>query len=122
MWCLFLEWPLYTGFTLCLKMKLHYQQTRHQTYDLFKTLIVLLCFHMQVDKFTETTYNILVLVLFSVCLVCGLTLKAPITTKFVCFCRLLKCDRSLSDKRCRLRPDCSYRSSLIWVNTVFLYT
>ena len=48
-----------------------------------------------------------------------LTLKAPITTKFDCFCRLLKCFRSLSNKQCRLRSDWS---SLIWVHTVCLYT
>ena len=51
-----------------------------------------------------------------------LTLKAPTKTKFDCFCRLLKCLRSLSNKQCRLRSDCSYRSSLIWVRTICLYT
>ena len=50
-----------------------------------------------------------------------LTLKAPITTKFDCFCRLLKCFRSLSNKQCRLRSDCSYTSSLIWVHSLSLY-
>ena len=47
---------------------------------------------------------------FMVCLI-KLTLKAPITTKFVCFCCLLKCFRSLSNKQCRLRPDCSQEQS-----------
>ena len=51
-----------------------------------------------------------------------LTLKVLITTKFVCFCRRLKCLRSLTNKQCRLRSDCSYRSSLIWVHAVCLYT
>ena len=32
------------------------------------------------------------------CLVCNLTLNAPITTKVVCFSRLLKCLRSLYSK------------------------
>ena len=36
-----------------------------------------------------------------------LTLKAPITTKFVCFSRLLKCLRSLFGKQCGPRSDCS---------------
>ena len=35
-----------------------------------------------------------------------LTLKTPITTKVVCFCRLLKCFRSLSNKQCRPRSGC----------------
>ena len=47
-----------------------------------------------------------------------LSLKAPIATKVVCFSRLLKCLRSLYGKQCGPRSDCSYRSSLIWVNTV----
>ena len=42
----------------------------------------------------------------------SLTLKAPITTKVVCFCRLLNCFRSLSNKQCRLRSDCSLRA--VW--------
>ena len=40
-----------------------------------------------------------------------LTLNALITTK-VCFSCLLKCLRSLYDKQCGPRSDCSYRSSL----------
>ena len=47
-----------------------------------------------------------------------LTLNAPIATKVVCFSRLLKCLRSLYDKQCGLRSDCSYRSSLFWVHIV----
>ena len=43
-----------------------------------------------------------------------LTLNAPITTKLVCFFRLLKCLRSLYGKQCGPRSDCSYRSSLFW--------
>ena len=35
-----------------------------------------------------------------------LTLKALFTTKFVCFCRLLKCLRNLSNKQYRLGPHC----------------
>ena len=42
-----------------------------------------------------------------------LTLKAPIPTKVVCFSSLLKCLRSLYDKQCGPRSNCSYRSSLI---------
>ena len=41
-----------------------------------------------------------------------LALNAPITTKVVCFSRLLKCLRSLYGKQCGRRSDCSYRSSL----------
>ena len=52
----------------------------------------------------------------------GLTLKAPIATKVVCFSRLLKCLRSLYGKQCGPRSDCSYRSSLFWVHTVCFYT
>ena len=37
-----------------------------------------------------------------------LTLNAPIATKVVCFCRLLKCLRSLYGKQCGPRSDCSY--------------
>ena len=51
-----------------------------------------------------------------------LTLNAPITIKVVCFSRLLKCLRSLYGEQCRPRSDCSYRSSLFWVHTVFFYT
>ena len=36
-----------------------------------------------------------------------LTLKTPITTKLVCFIRLLKCLRSLYGKKCGPRSDCS---------------
>ena len=51
-----------------------------------------------------------------------LTLNAPITTKVVCFSRLLKCLRSLYGKQCGPRSDCSYRSSLFWVHVVCFYT
>ena len=37
-----------------------------------------------------------------------LTINAPITTKVVCFSRLLKCLRSLYGKQCGSRSDCSY--------------
>ena len=40
----------------------------------------------------------------------SLTLNAPITTKVVCFSRLLKCLRSLNGKQCGPRSDCSYRA------------
>ena len=36
-----------------------------------------------------------------------LTLNAPIATKIVCFCRLLKCLRSLYNKQRGPRTDCS---------------
>ena len=39
-----------------------------------------------------------------------LTLNAPITTKVVCFSRLLKCLRSIYGKQCVPRSDCSYCS------------
>ena len=52
----------------------------------------------------------------------SLTLNAPIATKFVCFSRLLKCLKSLNDKQCGPRSDCSYRSSLFWVHTVCFKT
>ena len=45
----------------------------------------------------------------------ALSLNAPIPTKVVCFSRLLKCLRSLYGKQCGPRSDCSYRSSLFWV-------
>ena len=51
-----------------------------------------------------------------------LTLKAPITTKVICFSSLLKCLRSLYDKQCGPGSDSSYRSSLIWVYPVCFYT
>ena len=51
-----------------------------------------------------------------------LTLKAPITTKVVCFSRLPKCLRSLCDKQRGSRSDCSYMNSLIWVHPVCFYT
>ena len=51
-----------------------------------------------------------------------LTLNMPITTKVVCFSRLLKCLRSLYGKQCGPRSDCSYRSSLFWVHAVCFYT
>ena len=51
-----------------------------------------------------------------------LTLKAPITTKVVCFSRLLKCLRSLYEKQCGPRSDCSYKSSLFWVHAVCFST
>ena len=40
---------------------------------------------------------------YQLCAADDLTLKAPITSKFVLFCCLLKCFRSLSNKQCRLR-------------------
>ena len=52
----------------------------------------------------------------------SLTLNAPITTKVVCFSRLLKCLRSFSGKQCGPRSDRSYRSSLFWVRAVCFYT
>ena len=51
-----------------------------------------------------------------------LTLKAPITTKVVCFSRLLKCLSCLYGKQGEPRSDCSCRSSLFWVHTVCFYT
>ena len=41
-----------------------------------------------------------------------LTLKVPITTSHL-LCPLMKCLRSLYDKQCRPRSNCSFRSSLI---------
>ena len=38
-----------------------------------------------------------------------LTRNDPITTKVICFSHLLKCLRSLYDKQCGPRSDCSYR-------------
>ena len=52
----------------------------------------------------------------------GLFLNTPIATKVVCFSRLLECLRSLYDKQCGPRSDCSYRSSLFWVHAVCFYT
>ena len=46
----------------------------------------------------------------------------PITTKVLCFSRLLKCLRSLYGKQCGPRSDCSYSSSLFWVHAVSFYT
>ena len=51
-----------------------------------------------------------------------LTLNVPITTKVVCFSRLLKCLRSHYGKQCGPRSDCSYRSSLFWVHADCFYT
>ena len=51
-----------------------------------------------------------------------LTLNAPITTKVVCFSRLLKRLRSLYGKQCGPRSDCFYRSSLFWIHNVCFYT
>ena len=42
-----------------------------------------------------------------------LTLKGPITQKFVWFSCMLKCFRSLYDKQSGPRSDCSYRSSIL---------
>ena len=53
---------------------------------------------------------------------CLLTLNAPIATKVVCFSRLLKCLRSIYDKQCGPRSDCSVKSSLFWVHAVGFYT
>ena len=52
----------------------------------------------------------------------SLALNAPITIKVVCFSRLLKCLRSLYGTQCGPRSDCSYRSSLFWVQAVCFYT
>ena len=51
-----------------------------------------------------------------------LTLNAQIATKVICFSRLLKFLRSLCGKQCGPRLDCSYRSSLFWVQAVCFYT
>ena len=51
----------------------------------------------------------------------GLTLNAPIATKVICFSRQLKCSRSLYGKRCGPRSDCSYRSSLFWIQAVCFF-
>ena len=40
----------------------------------------------------------------------------------VCFSRLLKCLRSLYDKQCGSRSECSHRSSLFWVHAACFYT
>ena len=52
----------------------------------------------------------------------NLTLKASIAKKVVCFSCLLKFLRSLYDKQCGPRSDCSYRSSLILVLPICFYT
>ena len=49
----------------------------------------------------------------------NLTLKAPITTKVVCFSRLLKCLRSLYGKLCGPRSDCSYIGAVCSGSTLF---
>ena len=48
-----------------------------------------------------------------------LSLKAPIATKVVCFSRLLKCLRSLYDKQCGPRSDCSYIGAVCSGSTLF---
>ena len=50
--------------------------------------------------------------LFSGWLIQNFVLIAPTTTKFVCFCRLLKSLESFYGKQCRPRSGCSYKSSL----------
>ena len=54
-----------------------------------------------------------------VTLVTLLTLNASITTKVVCFSRLLKCLRSLYDKQCGPRSDCSYIGAVCFGSTLF---
>ena len=57
-----------------------------------------------------------------------LTLKAPIATKVICFSHLLKFLRSLYDKQCGPRSDCSYTlfasilNSSVIVRTYFQQT
>ena len=50
-----------------------------------------------------------------------LTLNAPITTKVVCFSRLLKCLRGLFGKQCGPRSDCSYEQSVLDPRCLPLY-
>ena len=52
----------------------------------------------------------------------NLFLNVPITTKVICFSRLLKCLRSLYGKQCGPRSNCSYRSSLFWVQALCFHT
>ena len=49
-----------------------------------------------------------------------LTLNAPITTKVVCFSRLLKCLRSLYGKKCGPRSDCSCSGSTLFASILNL--
>ena len=60
--------------------------------------------------------------LSSTLLIHVLALKAPITTKIVCFCHLYYVSEVFLIKQCRPRSDCSCWSSLIWVHTVYPYT
>ena len=48
-----------------------------------------------------------------------LILNLPITTKVVCFSRLLKCLRSLYGKQCEPRSDCSYIGAVCFGSTLF---
>ena len=57
--------------------------------------------------FLSQTYNINHIYAILIC--SKLTLNVPIAAKVICFSRLLKCLRSVYDKQCGPRLDCSYR-------------
>ena len=67
--------------------------------------------HMHNEHKPKTTHN-----LDSTCL----TLNAPITTKVVCFSRLVKCLRSLYGKQCGPRSDCSCSGSTLLASILIL--
>ena len=118
------EWPFYTGFTVYLNWSSWWIRiivTLLSSKCLFiGTYYYLL--QMEDDSYimkwcyTHTDFIKSLLRSFE------LTLKAPIATKVVCFSCLLKCLRSIYDKQCGLRSDCSYRISLSWVHVVCFYT
>ena len=68
----------------------------------------------QVKQFSACAYGKYPLV--EIMLIAYLTRNAQITSKVVCFSRLLKCLRSLYGKQCGPRSDCSYSGSTLFAS------
>ena len=108
-----IEWQFYTGFTV------YYNYLISGFFWVSRVLTSAIP-RKGLRRFHQTTVN--TVIAFQKVTFYTLTLNAPITTKVVCFSRLLKCLRSLYGKQCGPRSDCSYRSSLFWVHAVCFYT
>ena len=87
----------------------------HQKRKNIETIYVKMCNCQSIPKCPDFKDSFMIYLHF---FLAYLTLKAPIATKVVCLSRLPKCLRSIYGRKCGPRPDCSYRSSLFWVNAV----
>ena len=98
----------------------NYLQQTTSAYDIFRCIFLGTLTVNLVDKKANSILLSKYLLIWTFKLQ-SLTIKAPITTKVICFCHLLKCCRGLSSKQCRPRSDWSWSTLFVSILRFFEY-